>query len=168
MNERCEKAAELANAHSKPVVAWCHLNDEGHLLEKLINGAVEVEGSDKEEYKEEVFKDFAMGKIRAIVSKPKIAGFGLNWQHCAHHTYFPSHSYEQFYQCIRRGWRFGQKNKFIADLISTDGQAGVLANLKRKNEAADKMFSLLVGQMMNELKIIKNNHYTKQEVFPSW
>jgi hypothetical protein len=168
IHERCEMAAQLINAHDKPAVAWCHLNDEGHLLEKLIPGSVEVEGGDAEEKKEEVFAAFAAGKVRVIVTKSTIAGFGLNWQHCAHQTFFPSHSYEQYYQSIRRCWRFGQKHPVTVDLVSTEGQAGVLANLKRKTEAADKMFEHLVALMWSELKIQRKNDYTKPEEVPSW
>jgi len=168
ISERCEMAAELINAHDRPAVAWCHMNDEGHMMEKLIPGAVEIEGNDSDEKKEEIFTDFANGNIRVIVTKPTIAGFGLNWQHCAHQTFFPSHSYEQYYQAVRRCWRFGQKNPVTVDLISTDGQAQVLSNLKRKAEAADKMFEHLVSLMRNELKITKENNYTKKEEVPSW
>ena len=168
VHERCEMAATLINAHNRPAIAWCHLNEEGHLLEKLIPDAVEVEGGDSDEKKEQVFSDFAAGNIRVIVTKPKIGAFGLNWQHCNHATWFPSHSYEQYYQAVRRCWRFGQKNPVTIDLITTDGQAGVLANLKRKTEAADKMFAQLVALMWHELKIEKKNEYTKPEEIPSW
>jgi len=166
--ERCEMAAQLANAHNRPAVTWCHLNDEGDMLEKLIRGSVNVEGGDAEEFKEETFRAFATGQVRVIVSKPTIAGFGLNWQHCAHETFFPSHSYEQFYQATRRCWRFGQTRAVVVDIISTEGQAGVLANMKRKTEAADKMFERLVALMMDELKIERTNIYTKKEEAPSW
>jgi hypothetical protein len=95
IDDRCEKAAEIICGTDLPAVAWCHLNDEGNLLEKLIPGAVEVEGNDPDEKKEEVFEAFAAGHIRVLVSKPVIAAFGLNWQHCNHQTFFPSHSFEQ-------------------------------------------------------------------------
>ncbi len=168
IQERCEMAADLINAHKRPAVAWCHLNDESKILTRLIDGAVEVEGSDTDEKKEEAFMAFSSGQIRVIVTKPTIAGFGLNWQHCAHQTTFPSHSYEQFYQCFHRSWRFGQKNPVTIDLISTEGQSGVLANLKQKTEQADKMFDRLVSLMRNELKITRKNEYAKQEDIPSW
>jgi hypothetical protein len=168
ITERCEMSAELCNAHDKSAVAWCHLNDEGKTLEKMIDGAVNVQGSDKEERKEEVFKAFASGEVRVVVSKPTIAGFGLNWQHCNHMTFFPSHSYEQFYQGVRRCWRFGQKRDVTVDIISTEGQAGVLANLKRKTIAAERMFDHLVSLMRNELKIENVNEYTNNEEVPSW
>lgn len=168
VNERCEMAAALINSHDRPAIAWCHLNDEGHLLEKLVHGAVEVEGSDSEDFKEQVFKDFAEGKVRVIVSKPTIAGFGLNWQHCANMTFFPSHSYEQFYQGTRRCWRFGQKSPVTVDIISTEGQAGVSANLRRKTEAAERMFANLVDLMSSENKIRREPRKLKMETVPAW
>ena len=168
IEERCEMAALLLNKHEKPGVAWCHLNDEGKMLEKMISGAVEVSGSDCDEKKEEAFRGFADGSIRVLVSKPSIAGFGLNWQHCAHMSFFPSHSYEQFYQSVRRCWRFGQKKPVTVDVISTEGQRRVFENLRRKSEAAEKMFGQLVELMQNELKIVKVNKCTKKESVPSW
>jgi len=167
--ERCEKAAELLNAHDNPGVAWCHLIEEGKTLKKMIRGAVEVSGSDSDERKEEVFEAFANGQIRVLVTKAKIAGMGLNWQHCAHQTIFPSHSYEQYYQSIRRSWRFGQTKAVTIDVISSEGQAGVLANLNRKNVAAEKMFANLVALMSNELRLERNEYkeQTNQEI-PSW
>lgn len=166
--ERCEKAAELINAHDKPAIAWCNLNDEGHHLTKLIRGAVEVSGNDSEERKEEVFTGFINGDVRVLVTKPSIGGFGLNLQHCAHQTFFPSHSYEQYYQCVRRCWRFGQKSPVQVDMITTEGQNNVLANLQRKAENADKMFEQLVGYMRDELKITRQNDYTNEMELPSW
>jgi len=166
--ERCEKAASLINGTGKPAVAWCYLNDEGDTLAKLIPDSVQVSGSDSDEKKEEVFQQFAEGKIRVLVTKPKIAGFGLNWQHCSHMTFFPSHSFEQYYQSVRRCWRFGQKNSVTVDLITTDGGAGVKANMQRKAEAADKMFVSLVEMMSNELKINRTENFRASADRPSW
>lgn len=168
IGERCEMAAQLVNAHDKAAVVWCNLNEEGNRLAKLINGAVEVSGSDSEEHKEETFKGFINGDVRVLVSKASIAGFGLNLQHCAHQTYFPSHSYEQFYQSVRRCWRFGQKNAVTVDMITTNGQENVLANLNRKSEQASAMFDQLVAMMWKELKIKTVNGYTKKEEAPKW
>ena len=168
LNERCELAASLINAHKKSAVAWCQLNAEGKLLEKLIDGAVEVDGSDDDDFKEETFEAFAAGQIRALVSKATVAGFGLNWQHCAHQTCFPSHSLEQFYQCVRRSWRFGQKNPVTVDMISSEGERGVLANLNRKSVQMDIMFAKLVELMNNELAIEKINRNVNPMDKPSW
>lgn len=166
--ERCEMAAELINAHDRPAVAWCNLNEEGNRLERIINGAVEVSGSDPEAKKEEVFTGFVRGDIRVLVTKPTIGGFGLNLQHCAHETFFPSHSYEQYYQAVRRCWRFGQKSDVTVDMITTDGQENVLKNLQHKADKADEMFEELVKNMRDELKISKPAAFTTQIGVPSW
>ena len=168
ISERCEMAAALVNAHDKPAVSWCNLNAEGDMLTRLIPGAVQVAGSDKDERKEDVFRGFADGSIRVLVTKPSIGGFGLNWQHCAHQTFFPSHSYEQYYQCVRRCWRFGQKSPVTVDMITTPGQADVLENMTRKAEATSRMFDQLLALMGRELKIEKRNEYTKQMEAPAW
>lgn len=168
IDERCEMAAELCNSHDRPAVAWCNLNEEGDKLTKLIDGAVQVSGKDTEEHKEAVFNRFVSGDIRVLVTKPVIGGFGLNLQHCAHQTYFPSHSYEQYYQSVRRCWRFGQQSPVTVDLITTDGQNNVLANLQRKSEAANAMFDHLVEMMRNELNLKKPSEYTNEEEVPAW
>jgi hypothetical protein len=168
IGERCEQAAALVAHTGKPAVAWCHLNEEGHMLEKMIPGAVEVEGNDSDEFKEEKFEAFASGQIRVLVSKPVIAGFGLNWQHCAHQTFFPSHSFEQWYQAIRRCWRFGQKQPVRVDVISSEGEAGVVANMQRKAAQAEIMFARLVELINNELRIEKTNLHTQTQQLPSW
>lgn len=168
IDERCEMAADLCNSHDRPAVAWCNLNEEGDKLTKLIHGAVQVSGKDTEEHKEAVFNGFVSGDIRVLVTKPVIGGFGLNLQHCAHQTYFPSHSYEQYYQSVRRCWRFGQQSPVTVDLITTDGQNNVLANLQRKSEAANAMFDHLVEMMRNELNLKKPSEYTNEEEVPAW
>lgn len=168
LNERCEKVASLISATKEPAVAWCHLNDEGHLLEKLVPDAVEVEGSDSDDFKEETFEAFANGQIRVLISKPVIAGFGLNWQHCRHQTFFPSHSFEQYYQSIRRCWRFGQQKSVKIDMVSSEGERGILANLSRKAEASSRMFEQLCELINNELRIIKQNKHTQKQTNPVW
>ena len=167
INERCGMAAKLVNDHDKPALVWCNLNEEGKKLTRDIKGAVEVAGCDSEDHKERTFLDFVTGKIRVLVTKPSIGGFGLNFQHCAHQTYFPSHSYEQYYQSVKRCWRFGQKDPVIVDLITTDGQDNVLANLQRKSEAASQLYDNLVLMMRNELQIKKQEESIKEEL-PSW
>ena len=168
IGQRCEMVSQICNSHNLPAVAWCNLNEEGNRLAKEIKGAVQVTGSDSEEHKEETFNGFVKGDIRVLVTKPVIGGFGLNLQHCAHQTFFPSHSYEQYYQAVRRCWRFGQKNPVIVDIITTDGQENVMANLQRKSDAAHIMFDNLVGMMWNELKIQKRNDYIQKEKVPTW
>ena len=167
ITERCEKVASLLD-HNKPAMAWCHLNDEGKLLAKIIPGAIEISGGDSDEAKEEKFTAFARGQVRVLVTKPKIGAWGLNFQHCAHISFFPSHSYEQYYQAVRRCWRFGQKNPVQVDIVTTEGEIKVLKNLQRKSKAADKMFSNLVAEMNNSLSLKKADwHKTKEEI-PSW
>lgn len=166
--ERCEMVSDIANAHNQSAICWTNLNAEADAITKMVNGAVNVQGSDSDDKKEDAFRAFAAGDIRVIVSKPSIAGFGLNWQHCHNMTFFPSHSYEQYYQCVRRCWRFGQKNPVTVDMVTTDGQAGVLANMERKADAAARMFDQMVQLMNNEMAITKPMKHTKIEEIPSW
>lgn len=168
LQERCEMAASIAMSHDRPHIAWCHLNSEGDALEKMIDGAVQVSGDDADERKEEVFRAFESGAIRALVTKPTIAGFGLNWQHCADMTFFPSHSFEQWYQAIRRCWRFGQTRAVTVDVISSEGEADVLKNLRRKADAADAMFAEMVNHMRQELTIKESDGHTKKGELPVW
>jgi hypothetical protein len=165
--ERCDTVARLVD-HDQPAVVWCHLNKESNQLKRVIPGAVEVTGSDSDEHKEESFRAFQQGDIRVLITKPSIAGFGLNWQHCAHQTFFPSHSFEQWYQAIRRCWRFGQTKPVVVDVVTTEGEQRVLGNLQAKSQAADKMFDHLVLLMANELNIETKNEMTKAENVPSW
>ena len=168
LGERCEMAAQIINGKKDSSIAWCHLNDEGDTLEKLIPDAVQVSGKDCDDRKEEVFEAFESGDIRVLVSKPVIAGLGLNWQHCNHQTFFPSHSFEQWYQAIRRCWRFGQTRDVTIDVISSEGESDILKNLQRKSNAASQMFEQLVSLMNDELKIKQTNEYTKKNTTPSW
>lgn len=165
--ERCEKAAALLST-DQPGVAWCHLNKEGDTLARMIPGAVQVSGSDAPEEKEEKFLAFASGQARVLVIKPKIGAFGLNWQHCAHMTFFPSHSFEQYYQAVRRCWRFGQERDVVVDVVTTESGANVMANLQRKARAADEMFSRLVANMNDAMAIRRRNDFTKKAEVPSW
>ena len=168
IKERCEFAAEIANSLTEPVVVWCHYNPEGDLLTKLIDGAVQVKGSDSPEVKEERLHGFSTGKLRVLVTKPKIGAWGLNWQHCARVIYFPSHSYEQYYQAVRRCWRFGQERPVTVDIVTTEAGHNIMENLRRKATQADEMFTALVGHMTDALKVDGARHFTREEVVPSW
>lgn len=168
LQERCEMAAGLVNDTGKPFVIWCHLNPEGDLLERLIPDAVQVSGRDSDDEKEEKFNAFSSGKVRGLVTKPVIGAWGLNWQHCAHMVSFISHSFEQYYQSIRRFWRFGQKNKVVVDHVISDGESRVIENLRRKSEQADKLYSELTNNMSNELRIDRDRGRQIQEEVPSW
>jgi hypothetical protein len=166
--ERCEKAAALVNDTGKPALVWCHLNPEGDALERLIPGCVQVSGADTDEQKERKFLAFARGDARVLITKPKIGAWGLNFQHCAHITFFPSHSFEQYYQGVRRCWRFGQRNQVAVDIVTTEGEIDVLKNLKRKAEAADRMFDRLVEQMNHALAIDRSSAFKSREKVPAW
>jgi hypothetical protein len=166
LQERCEKVAELVN-HNDHFVAWCHFNNEGDLLEKLIPDAVQIHGRQTNDEKEERLIAFSEGKIRGIITKAKIAGFGLNWQHCNHMTMFPSHSFEQYYQSVRRCWRFGQTRPVTVDMVTTNGLRSVMRNLQRKTDSANTMFTSLV-RFMNDSIRIKSKPYSSKMEAPSW
>jgi len=168
IDERCEKAAEIANKSNDFCVLWCNRNAEGDLLEKLIPDAIQVSGSDSDEKKEEKLMSFSSGKTRVLVIKPKIGAWGLNWQHCNHTIFFPTHSYEQYYQAMRRFWRFGQKRQVTADIIYTDSDVNVIDNLHRKKNQAAEMFDRLVAEMNNSLSLQKTNEYINDMTIPSW
>lgn len=168
IQERCEKVAELVNGTGQPALVWCHMNDEGNLLEKLIPDAVQVAGSDSDETKEDRLIAFADGRARVLVTKPKIGAWGLNFQHCAHITFFPSHSFEQYYQGVRRCWRFGQERPVRVDVIETEGDRDVLKNLQRKAAQADRMFDHLVAEMNEVLHIDRSRQFNTQEQVPAW
>ncbi len=167
IEERCERLTEIVD-HDRPALVWCHLNDEGDMLERMITGAVQISGKDRDEVKEERFRAFAAGQIRCLVTKPKIGAWGLNFQHCAHVGMFPSHSYEQYYQGVRRCWRFGQTQPVQVDIVTTEGESAVLKNLQRKAAAADRMFTNLVAEMNRSVGISRGRTYTQAEAVPSW
>lgn len=167
VDERCERLAALTNT-GQPVLAWCHLNDEGDILEKLIPDAIQVSGKDSDEAKEEKLLSFANGKSRVLITKHKIGAWGLNFQHCNHVVEFPSHSFEQHYQGIRRCWRFGQKRPVNVDIVTTEGERGVLKNLQRKATQAEEMFANLVAEMNSSLAIARASNFTKKQELPSW
>jgi len=148
MQLRVERAAEIANSIEGPVAVWCHLNDESAALTEKINGAVEVKGSDKIAIKESRLLGFSSGEHRAIVTKPKIAGFGMNWQHCCNTVFVGlNDSYEQLYQAIRRFYRFGQKNKVKVYLISSDVEGDIVENIKAKEAKTQEMQRNIVKHM---------------------
>ena len=168
INERCRMNAELVADTGEQALAWCHLNDEGDLLEQLIPDAVQISGSDSDERKEDIFLAFASGQIRVLVTKPKIGAWGLNFQRCAHVTFFPSHSFEQYYQGVRRCWRFGQTRPVRVDIITTEGEKEVMKNLQRKAKAADKMFADLVANMGAAVAIDRSVQFNEREQVPAW
>lgn len=134
MHQRCEKAVELASG--KTSVYWCNFNDESDILSTMDKYAVEILGSMSIEKKEDILLNFANGNIKRLITKAKMTGFGLNWQHCSHSVFFPTWSYEQYYQALRRFWRFGQKNDVTIDLVVSDGQQRVLETIEQKTKKA--------------------------------
>ena len=165
--ERCDKVLELTDTNAQALV-WCHLNEEGDRLANIIPGAVQVSGKDSDDDKEAKFLAFSRGDIRVLVTKPKIGAFGLNFQRCAHVTFFPSHSFEQYYQGVRRCWRFGQKNEVRVDVVTTEGEQEVMKNLQRKAKSADGMFDHLVREMNNAQRIDREVRATEPMEIPSW
>jgi len=155
VKERCERAVTLAAG--KTSVYWCNLNDESDLLSDLDRDAVEIIGGMSIDQKEEILVSFARGEIKRLITKAKMTSMGLNWQHCNHTVFFPTWSYEQYYQAIRRFWRFGQKQPVTCDMVISEGQERVIEALKQKTEKAITLYGNLV-QAANK----PFNFHTKQ------
>jgi len=167
LNQRCEFIANLVD-HDDPAVVWCHLNEEGDLLEEIIPGAAQIAGRTPDEKKIELYEAFAAGELKKLVIKPKIGAWGLNWQHCNHVVTFASHSYEQYYQSVRRCYRFGQQRPVRLDVIATEGEIRVIGNMRKKADKANAMFDALVREMNQSTKIERENVYTKTMEVPKW
>ena len=167
VEQRCEKVAELVEGHDTSVI-WGSMNIETDLLENIIPDSVNIKGGDDLDRREEMLMAFSNGDIRRLITKPKIGAFGLNWQHCAHMTFFPDHSYEQFYQGTRRIWRFGQKRNVTIDVVMSEAQERVFNNLSRKSEAADNMFEMLVQHMNEAEKMNNKTNFNNQVNLPTW
>ncbi len=165
--ERCDFVRQLV-MHDRPAVVWCHTNPEGDLLEKVIPDARQIAGRTPDDDKERIYSDFASGALRVLVIKPKIGAWGLNWQHCNHVVTFASHSYEQYYQSVRRCWRYGQKYPVQLDVVATEGEIRVISNMRRKAEQADVMFSKLVEHMGRAVRVERENNMTKKMELPKW
>lgn len=170
LEERCALVADLVSSHNYSMV-WCHLNTEGDLLEKMIPNSVQVKGADSIEHKEEALEWFCRADSetpKRIISKATIFGYGINAQHCAHVVTFASHSWEQYYQSIRRCWRFGQNRPVMVDVISTEGEKHVRDNMLRKDTAAQEMFKKLVSHSSDALKLNRTNYHPVTVEVPSW
>lgn len=166
INERCEKAIELASIHPETVY-WCNLNPEGDLLQKLDKDAVQIKGSMPLEKKEEILVAFSKGEIKKLITKPKITCFGLNWQCCGHTVFFPTFSYEQYYQALRRFWRFGRIGDVHADIVHSDGQKRVIESILAKTQKANELFNMLNININQSLKV-SNTEYDKDIQFPKF
>lgn len=162
IEERCKALADVVNSQpDEPWLIWCHLNDEAELLQSLIEGSVNVQGSDKPEFKAEKMMDFSHGKLRVLISKPKICGYGMNWQQCARMAFVGmDDSWEKFYQAVRRCYRFGQKRNVEVHIFVSEAEGQILANIKRKEEAHHKMSENMIDHMRN----IMNNELKGQPV----
>jgi hypothetical protein len=169
INERCELAAKLVVDRGTTSVSWVSTNAESRLVTEMIPGSVELTGSELDEVKEEKLKAFRRGEIKALVTKPKLAGFGHNWQHCNHQTVFPSHSFEQYYQCVRRSWRFGQTSSVDIDVVSTQADEAVLKNLQRKTKLSEEGFDRMVDLMSDFMNHERNDYNPSvKAIIPSW
>jgi hypothetical protein len=163
---RVEKAAEIGSG-SDACVYWGNLNNETDLLVKLIPGAAQVKGSMSIDEKEETLLAFQQGQIKHLVTKAKITSFGLNWQHCAHTVYFPTFSYEQFYQAVRRFWRFGQTRPVTCDIVFSDGAKRIMQSIYEKGKKADSLFSQLNTNLHSTYET-KSKDFDKQIIIPSF
>tara|TARA_Y100001951_G_scaffold105178_1_gene120468 strand:+ start:68 stop:2272 length:2205 start_codon:yes stop_codon:yes gene_type:complete len=169
IDDRVAKVAELANADSEQWIVWCHLNDEAAALVKAINGAESVGGSDSIESKEDRMQRFTAGTLRVLVTKPSIAGFGMNWQHCNRMAFVGlSHSFEQYYQAVRRCYRFGQKRPVQVHIVTAQAEGAVKANIERKQQQAEEMSEQMVEHMRDLMQknvkgaTMEKTDYTEQ------
>lgn len=156
LEDRCVAAAEIVNESNEQWIVWCDLNDESDALARYIDGAIDVKGSDKPAHKQGAMLGFGSGLVKCLVTKPSIAGFGMNWQNC-HNMIFVglSDSYEQYYQALRRCWRFGQKEEVHAYIIISHKEGAVKDNIERKDAEnrimRDAMIDLTRDAVRNEL-----------------
>ena len=163
IKERCEMAVEKSNNHNCSVY-WVNLNDEASLISELDNNSFEIKGSMDIDKKEDILLSFSKGDIKKLITKTSITAFGLNWQHCNHTTYFPTYSYEQYYQAVRRFWRFGQINPVFVDLILSDGQIRIMESLLIKKDKANVMFEKLIKNTNSNFAITSKEFDNKIEL----
>lgn len=166
LRDRCETAVNKSMSHDTSVY-WVNLNDESSLISELDKNAVEIRGTMDIDEKEEILLSFGNGGIKKLITKTSITAFGLNWQHCNHTTYFPTYSYEQYYQAIRRFWRFGQKKPVTVDLVLSDGQVKIMETLLVKKDKAVKMFGQLSDNVNSNYEI-KRKEFDKAITLPNW
>jgi hypothetical protein len=169
--QRCDHVAALLNsaaAGNEPAIAWCHLNAEGLDLARRIDGAVEVAGRHDDDFKEAALNDFALGNIRVLVTKPKIGCWGMNYQHCHRMSFFPTYSFEQFYQGVRRCWRFGQSNQVDVHIVSAEGESRVMDGLDLKCQQNIAMFDALVRYMNDAMAMHGEDRHHQDLALPQW
>lgn len=177
IDDRAEEVAKLVNNSSEQWIVWCNLNSEGDAIEKLCDDSVQVSGSDSNEKKIQVARDFVAGKIRVLVSKVSIFGYGLNLQNCHNVVFFGlSDSYEDYYQAIRRCWRFGQKSAVNCFIVTADTEGAVVQNIRRKENDAQKMADEMVKNMSaintenihGTIKTVTGYNPKIEMIIPSW
>lgn len=157
ISERCEIAFETTQNH-KHSVYWVNLNSESSLLKKIDKDSVEITGGMDTDTKESILIDFSKGNIKNLITKPKITCFGLNWQHCCHSVNFPTYSFEQYYQSIKRFHRYPQKETVTVDIIASEGQKRQTDAIRAKAEKAKEMYANLV-------KEVNSNYMNPSEIF---
>jgi hypothetical protein len=177
LRARVKAAAELVNNSNEQWIVWCDLNDESDSLSKSIEEAVEVKGLDSNKHKENAMIDFAQGKIKSLVTKPSIAGYGMNWQNC-HNMIFVglSDSYEMLYQAVRRCWRFGQTKPVNIYIVISEQEGAVKANIERKERDFERMFSemvkhtrkILTEEIRGTVRLIESYKADKDMIIPDW
>ena len=170
LEDRMGMSAELANT-GDPVIVWCETNDESAALAKMVDDCIEVKGSMTIDQKENALWAFTNGSKRAIVTKKKIAGFGLNWQHCNHQVHSSvTYSYEAYYQAVRRSWRFGQKSPVNIDVVMSDTERGIWSTTERKARDHERLKSEMSKAMQGAQGTVSKKAYTKEPdfIFPSW
>ena len=177
LSERCSAAADLVNGSDEQWIVWCNLNDESSTLKGLIFECSEVKGSDKATHKTEAMLSFSHEKLKCLVTKPSIAGFGMNWQNC-HNMIFVglSDSYEQLYQALRRCYRFGQDKEVNAYIVMSAREGSVRANIERKEQDAQKMRDAMIGltkeitkkELQKTARISTPYHAQSDMLLPSW
>ena len=177
LDERVELAADIANAIDGQCLIWCDLNSESEALSKAIKNSVEVRGSDSNEHKKNSMMGFSDGTVQKLISKPSIAGWGMNWQNC-HEMIFVglSDSFEAYYQAIRRCWRYGQKNPVTVHIVISENEGAVKANIERKQAENDAMKRELISFTRESLeadirqtgRITETYFATERMVLPRW
>ena len=177
LDVRCQVAADIVNNSEETFLVWCDLNDESKKLHQLINDSVEVKGSDKQKHKSTAMLDFSDDKIKCLVTKPSIAGFGMNWQNCRNMIFVGlSDSYEAYYQAIRRCWRFGQDKEVNIYIIISSKEGTVKENIERKQQDAEKMQKAMIkltkditSKELKQTTRITTEYNPKIEMeIPSW
>jgi hypothetical protein len=167
IRERCEAAAKLVD-HGRPAAVWCQLDKEADMLECMIPGAIQVSGKHGDEEREERFGAFQSGQARVMITKPRIGAWGLNWQHCDHVVYFPTDSYEEYHQAVRRCWRFGQTRPVTVDLVMSEGESLVMDNLAEKERKAQEMFDRLVSEIHSAERSDRLLREARRMEVPQW